>query len=61
MLVDRALDGFLDAMQQILGEAQENAELLHNAPSTLPVTRLDEVRAARELNLGWTAKTANGS
>lgn len=57
----KTLDGFLDAMQQILGEAQENAELLHNAPSTLPVTRLDEVRAARELNLGWTAKTANGS
>ena len=47
------LDGFVDAMARILEEAQENPELLHEAPHTQPVRRLDEVRAARELNLRW--------
>ena len=47
------LDGFVDAMARILEEAQQNPELLHEAPHTQPVRRLDEVRAARELNLRW--------
>jgi glycine dehydrogenase subunit 2 len=48
-----ALDGFADAMAKIREEAQRNAELLKSAPHNLPVRRLDDVRAARELDLRW--------
>jgi len=47
------LDAFVSAMQQIRTEAQENPELVRNAPHTLPVKRLDEVQAARLLDLTW--------
>lgn len=51
---DRAtLDAFVDAMVSILQEAKESPELLKDAPLTLPVRRLDDVRAARELDLNW--------
>ncbi len=49
------LDGFMDAMQQIREEAKENPEFVQGAPYTLPVKRLDEVRAARQLDLAWKA------
>ncbi|MDX1900723.1 MAG: aminomethyl-transferring glycine dehydrogenase subunit GcvPB [Gammaproteobacteria bacterium] len=42
------LDAFADALIQILDEAKTNAELVRTAPHNLPVTRLDEVKAARE-------------
>jgi glycine dehydrogenase subunit 2 len=45
------LDDFIDAMKQIAAEAHENPELLRSAPHTTPVSRLDEVRAAKELVL----------
>lgn len=45
------LDAFADAMIAILKEAQEDPALLKSAPHTLPVRRLDEVKAARELDL----------
>ena len=35
---------------------QTNPELLHNAPLTLPVKRLDDVKAARELDLNYFAE-----
>ena len=47
------LDRFVEALVAIRGEAEENPELLKNAPHTLPVKRLDEVRAARHLDLRW--------
>jgi glycine dehydrogenase subunit 2 len=47
------LDGFIDAMTRILKEAETTPELLKEAPHTQPVRRLDEVRAARELDLAW--------
>jgi glycine dehydrogenase subunit 2 len=47
------LDGFVAAMTAIQQEAETNPELLHEAPQTQPVRRLDEVRAARELDLRW--------
>jgi glycine dehydrogenase subunit 2 len=50
------LDDFVEALIKILKEAQTHPDLLHNAPMTLPVKRLDEVKAARELNLKWEAK-----
>jgi glycine dehydrogenase subunit 2 len=48
------LDGFVEAMKKIREEAERNPALLHEAPHTQPVRRLDEVRAARELDLRWT-------
>ncbi len=47
------LDGFVAAMVKVLEEAGQKPELLHEAPHTQPVRRLDEVRAARELDLRW--------
>lgn len=48
-----ALDGFMDALEQIKQEAEHNPEILHAAPQTLPVKRLDEVRAAKQLDLAF--------
>jgi glycine dehydrogenase subunit 2 len=42
------LDAFADALIQIAQEARINPELLHSAPHITPVSRLDEVRAARQ-------------
>ena len=47
------LDGFVAAMQKILVEIKEDAELVKNAPHTMSVKRLDDVKAARELNLNY--------
>jgi len=43
----RQLDAFADALLAIAEEAKTRPELLHAAPSTTPVGRLDEVAAAR--------------
>ncbi len=47
------LDAFVVAMAQIWREAYEDPERLRSAPHSLPVRRLDEVRAARELDLAY--------
>lgn len=47
------LDGFVAAMCRIREEAREDLGFVKNAPYKLPVRRLDDVRAARELNLSW--------
>jgi glycine dehydrogenase subunit 2 len=52
-----ALDGFVEAMAKIKAEAETTPELVRTAPHTLPVRRLDDVRAARELDLRWQAKS----
>jgi glycine dehydrogenase subunit 2 len=52
------LDAFVDAMAQILREAHEQPELLKGAPHTLPVRRLDDVRAAREPDLVYSSDAA---
>jgi glycine dehydrogenase subunit 2 len=41
------LDSFAEALVQIAEEARTDPELLHNAPHTTPVRRLDEVKAVR--------------
>jgi glycine dehydrogenase subunit 2 len=43
----QTLDSFVEAMLAIAAEAKSNPELLHDAPGTTPVGRLDEVAAAR--------------
>jgi glycine dehydrogenase subunit 2 len=45
------LDGFIAALVKILEEARTEPELVKGAPHTMPVRRLDDVRAARELDL----------
>lgn len=47
------LDRFIDALAAILQEAEQKPEMLQTAPHTMPVRRLDDVRAARELDLTW--------
>ncbi len=47
------MDGFVSAMKQILAEAHNNAEQVTLAPFTMPVKRLDDVKAARELDIAW--------
>jgi len=47
------LDEFIAVMKQIAREAAENPELLHEAPTTTPVRRLDEAAAARNPNLRY--------
>lgn len=47
------LDAFVTALEKIYNEAQTSPELLHNAPHTQPVARIDEVSAARNPNLRW--------
>ena len=48
-----ALDAFVEAMIRIREEAQTEPEKVKGAPWTLPVRRLDDVRAARKLDLKW--------
>ncbi|MBQ0714480.1 aminomethyl-transferring glycine dehydrogenase subunit GcvPB [Paraperlucidibaca wandonensis] len=47
------LDGFAEALIKIMEEARTTPEMVRNAPHTMPVRRLDDVRAARELDLVW--------
>ncbi|MDH7489407.1 MAG: aminomethyl-transferring glycine dehydrogenase subunit GcvPB, partial [Anaerolineae bacterium] len=47
------LDAFADAMLRIAEEARTKPEVLHDAPFTAPLRRLDDVRAAREPKLRW--------
>lgn len=47
------LDAFIDAMIKINEEMKSNSAVLKEAPHTTPLRRLDEVLAARELNLRW--------
>jgi glycine dehydrogenase subunit 2 len=50
------LDAFCDAMIQIAREAETNAAVIHDAPVTTAVRRLDQTKAAREPNLRWTRR-----
>ena len=47
------LDAFAAALLQAAREAESDPHVLHEAPLTTPVRRLDEARAARELKLRW--------
>ena len=51
------LDLFIDAMQQIAREAEENPELILNAPHSTRISRLDETTAARKPILRWKPTT----
>ena len=51
------LDAFADAMVAIAREVEENPDLVLQAPSTTPVSRLNEGQAARDLDVRYSQKT----
>jgi len=53
------LDAFAQALLAIAEEARRDPEQLTRAPQQLPVTRLDEVKAAREPDLRWTGPSSS--
>ena len=51
----RTLDNFCVAMEKIAKEALETPELVINAPHTAPVGKVDETKAAKDLDLRFCA------
>ncbi len=47
------IDGFVEVMKKILEEAKTTPETVTTAPHTLSVRRLDDVKAARDLDLAF--------
>lgn len=47
------VDRFVEALIEIREEAKVDAEKVKGAPYTTPVRRLDDVKAARQLDLAW--------
>jgi len=47
------LDRFVEIMVRIQREAEQDAERVRSAPHTMVVRRLDDVRAAKQLDLTW--------
>ncbi|MGH8529323.1 MAG: aminomethyl-transferring glycine dehydrogenase subunit GcvPB [Nevskiales bacterium] len=52
------LDGFIEALCAIWDEAKADIQKVKGAPWTMPVRRLDDVRAARQLDLKWSGNVA---
>ena len=50
------LRNFYEIIKIILEEVESNPEKVKNAPHTTPVSKLDEVAAARNPNLTWIKK-----
>ena len=48
------LDAFSEAIHRIVREASESPASVTSAPHDMPVRRLDEVRAAKDLRVRWT-------
>lgn len=47
------LDQFVDVMIDLLALSRNNPQAMKDAPLTMPVRRLDDVKAARELDIAW--------
>ena len=47
------LDGFIEALREIVEQAKSNPQALLDAPVTTVVGRVDETRAARQPDLRW--------
>ena len=50
------LDAFIQALRDINRESEEDPAMVHHAPHTTPVSRLDEAGAARHPDLRWRAE-----
>ncbi len=49
----QTLDAFIDALVAIRQQAYDDADAVKQAPLTMPVRRLDDVRAAKQPDLVW--------
>jgi len=47
------LDAFVVSMKEILQEIESQPDMVKGAPHTMSVRKLDDVKAARELDLAW--------
>ncbi len=47
------MDRFVAAVKSIVAEMEEDPDIVKSAPHSTPVKRVDETKAARELNLRW--------
>jgi len=47
------LDGFIGAMEKVRSETMKEPEFVKGAPYNTPIRRLDDVKAARDLDLAW--------
>jgi len=54
----QTLDSFVQALREILAEARTEPALLKNAPHSLPVRRLNDVKAATDLDIVWRAASS---
>ena len=52
------LDEFIDVMAQLLAQSRDNPERMKGAPYTMPVRRLDDVKAVRELDVSFVPPAA---
>ena len=57
----QTLDAFVDTMATIQAEAESDPAILKGAPYSLPVRRLDDVKAARELDLTYWSREDTAS
>lgn len=57
----KTLDEFSEAMLKIAKEIEEDPKKLADAPYTLPVQRMDEVKAARELDIRFDSSKKSDS
>ena len=53
------IDAFIQALIDIDQEVTDDKDLVHNAPHTTPVARLDEAKAARQPDLRWQPEAAD--
>jgi len=53
-----SLDHFVDVMKAIARESETEPETVQAAPSATPVSRLDEAKAAKDLDVTWRRRTA---
>jgi len=53
------LDEFVEVMGELLKLAADNPQAMKEAPITTPVRRLDDVKAAKELDLAWCPEKAS--
>ena len=57
----QTLDAFADAIAAIVHEARTTPEVVTSAPHTMPIGRLDEVKAVKQPRLVWRPKAARGA
>ena len=53
-------DRFADVLMMIASEAAEDPDLLHGAPYSTPVRRLDEAAAVKHPDLAWRPREGAG-